>query len=196
MITMAEPSGKFVVRIPRSLHARLRQFAFDHGISLNECSRRAIESYLEHTPGRPATYSREDEWIRLAAEVLGDQVVGMALFGSAARGTMGPGSDVDLLIVAESSIPLSRSLYSSWDRVSEDPVISPHFVHLPRSVAAAGSLWYEAAIDGIIIVEKDRRVSRFLQQVRSAIADRTIERADAYGHSYWIKRDTETMHVQ
>ena len=193
---MNDPSGRFVIRIPPSLHLQLRQFSFDHGISLNECCRHALEEFFADHRDTSALHGREAEWVAVASDVLGDKLVGVALFGSTARGEETSNSDIDLLIVCESSVPLSRALYSSWDHAIEDATINPHFVHVPDQVFAAGSLWYEIAIDGIILFENGRRVANFLRSVRKAIADGEIERRNAYGHGYWIKHQPEGAHAQ
>ena len=120
----------------------------------------------------------------------------MVLFGSFARGEAAEHSDIDLLIVTEPSVPLGRALYAVWDATSSDATVSPHFVHLPEKVFEAGSRWYEVAIDGVVLFEKGRLITGFLRTVRKAIADRLIERKDAYGHGYWIKHESGVAHVQ
>jgi len=185
------------VRIPPDLHEHVRRHAYENGISLNACCKRALEEYL--APERPAEHGvagREQGWVHTAAAVIGDDLAGVVLFGSFARGEAMAHSDIDLLVVTEPSVLLARALYAKWDSVSSDAAISPHFVHRPGKVFEAGSLWYEVAIDGIVLFEKDRLITGFLQSVRRAIADRLIERKDAYGHGYWIKHEPEVTHVQ
>ncbi len=194
---MKEPSGRFVVRIPPDLHERARRHAYEHGISLNECCRRALQEYLaEKPPAGPAATGPEERWVRVATEMIGEDLTGVVLFGSVARGEAATHSDIDLLVVTGPSIPLSRALYATWDEACPNTAVSPHFVHLPEDVFGAGSLWYEVAIDGIVLFEKERLVTGFLRTVRKAIADRLIERRDAYGHGYWIKHEPEMTHVQ
>jgi len=185
------------VRIPPDLHEQVRRHAYEHGISLNACCKQALEEYL--APEMPAGHGvagPEQGWVRTATTLIGEDLAGVVLFGSFARGEAMTHSDIDLLIVTEPSVPLNRALYARWDSVSSDAAISPHFVHLPGKVFEAGSLWYEMAIDGIVLFEKDGMITGFLQTVRRAIADRLIERRDAYGHGYWIKHEPEVIHVQ
>ena len=193
---MKEPSGRFVVRIPPSLHGRMRNDASDRGISLNEWCRQALATCLTDQDAAPALAGEEADWVRTASAVLGENLLGVVLFGSSARGEASAGSDIDLLIVANSSVALSRRLYSEWDATNPNPTVNPHFVRVPQNVIAAGSLWYEVAIDGIILLENGRRVTDFLRNVRRAIADRLIERKDAYGHGYWIKHEPVAVHAQ
>jgi predicted nucleotidyltransferase len=156
---------------------------------------------LESFTGGANTERRNGEsaarqWVGYAAEVAQDALVGVVLFGSAARGQASEGSDVDLLVVIESTVVLNRSLYQRWDAVCRDERVSPHFVHLPRHALDGGSLWFEVAIDGIALYERGLRVSRHLCRVRQAIADGLIERRKAYGHGYWVKHGEGVAHAQ
>ena len=47
----------------------------------------------------------------------------------------------------------------------------------------AGSLWFEAAVDG--------EVSRFFGSIRQMIASGKLKRLSAYGHHYWVKNEEE-----
>ena len=68
--------------------------------------------------------------------------------------------------------------------------VNPHFVHLPRDPLSCGSLWFEAALDGIVLFERDLAVTRFLQEdVRRAVADGLIVRKSSHGHPYWVKQE-------
>jgi hypothetical protein len=123
-----------------------------------------------------------------------DVLVGLILFGSAARGDATEDSDIDLLLVMKPEVNIARGLYRLWDFFCNEPIasrdyprISPHFVHLPGSVRDAGGLWYEIAIDGIVLWESDPGVSRFLRSVREAMGQGKIRRRTVHGSPYWIK---------
>ena len=49
-----------------------------------------------------------DRFVRLVRETLGDRVISIVLYGSVARGTAGPKSDVDVLLVLEDAEPVYR----------------------------------------------------------------------------------------
>jgi predicted nucleotidyltransferase len=126
----------------------------------------------------------------------GEKLLGVVLFGSAARGDSMSDSDIDLLMVLDSDFRINRSLYSEWDRIWEfrdfdsgGRQISPHFLRLPVEIADAGGLWYEVAIEGIVLWERHLLVSRFLQKIRRAIAAKRIERIEQQGYSYWVKNE-------
>lgn len=183
---MTEHSGRFVLRIPPDLHARSRRLARERGVSLNEYCRAAIEHYADRETGVPVE-SETGTWVSGAQHVLEDDLLAVVLFGSQARGEARASSDVDLLIVIADSHELGRDLYQRWDEEPLDDRVNPHFVHLPAVVRRAGSIWYEVALDGIVLFERDRLVSAFLQSVRREIADGRLQRRYAHGHPYWVK---------
>jgi predicted nucleotidyltransferase len=157
----------------------------------------ALESHVSAT--RPAGDARRDgqePWFRSLKEMLGESLLAVILFGSTARGEERDSSDIDLLIVVSPATPLTRGLYALWDEHMPEERYSPHFVHLPGRDIDAGSIWYEAAVDGIVLYEAGRRVSRFLIGIRRKIAAGALERKTAYGHPYWVKREEEESGVQ
>lgn len=128
-----------------------------------------------------------------------DDLVGLILFGSVARAEAGEHSDIDLLLAMQPETPITRSLYSRWEAFCREhggmgdlERISPHFANLPRSVSEAGGLWYEAALEGIVLWERDRSLSRFIRSVREAMAHGRIRRRLLYGSPYWIKEFEES----
>jgi predicted nucleotidyltransferase len=129
-------------------------------------------------------------------DILAESLLGVVLFGSTARGEDHLASDVDLLIVVASALPLTRRLYALWDKHLSGELYSPHFVHLPEDIASAGSIWFETAVDGVILYEVDRQISRFLSRIRRAIADGEVLRKIADGHPYWIRREEDWSDVQ
>jgi len=121
------------------------------------------------------------------------QLEGVVLFGSAARGEMREGSDLDLLIVLRRAVRIARDLYSIWDAEIAPPVephyprTSPHFVALPSDPASAGGLWLEAALDGVILWDPQLRVARILRLLRQEIAHGSLVRKLAHGQPYWAR---------
>src|SRR5207248_1486564 len=121
--------------------------------------------------------------VQRAAAIAGDALVGVIVYGSWARGSAGPASDVDLLIVLDTTRPLARALYREWDA---HPVtwaarpVDPHFVHLPADRQTSG-LWAEAAVDGVILWESGLRLSALLAHVRRDIVAGRLVRRVAHG---------------
>lgn len=193
---MADPSGRFVVRVPPSLHARLRRESSRLGVSLNDLCRTALESCVaEEVPRYHPEGAGRSTLVETASAIVGDELLGVVLFGSAARGEALDSSDTDILIVATPAVAVTRDLYRRWDELCANRTVSPHFVHLPDGAGSAGSIWYEVALDGIVLHETDRVLTRALQGLRRAIADGSVERRYSHGHPYWV-RNTEAARAQ
>jgi len=129
-------------------------------------------------------------------ELLGDSLLAIVMFGSVARGDSRDGSDIDLLIALNRGRALKRNIYSLWDERFPAQEHNPHFVHLPLQTLDAGSLWLEAAVDGVVQYDRDGTVSRFLGRVRRLIASGKLKRRFAYGHPYWLKAGGDHENVQ
>ena len=176
-------SGRFVLRMPPSLHAALESAARAAGVSLNEyCVRR-----LAAAGGGPGDGDAV-ALVSRAATIAGDGLTGVLLHGSWARGEATPTSDVDALVVVEPRVALRRALYRAWD---EHPVrwrgrrVDPHFVHPPR--AELSGLWAEAVIDGRVLFDRDGRLAADLARVRRAIAEGRLARRIVHGQPYWTE---------
>lgn len=130
------------------------------------------------------------------SELAGEALMGVVLFGSMARGESRLNSDMDLLIILRQSLALTRKLYARWDQRFAPDEGSPHFVHLPPDAMAAGSLWFEAAVDGIVLHDVDEEVARFLGSIRRLMASGKLKRRSAYGHPYWVKSEEGGPRVQ
>ncbi|MCY4660175.1 MAG: toxin-antitoxin system HicB family antitoxin [Acidobacteria bacterium] len=176
-------SGRFLLRLPPPLHAMLEAAARDAGLSLNEyCVRRLATGGPGALVEEPAA-----EVVARAARVAGDALIAVVLHGSLARREATAASDADVLVVVESSLALNRSVYRDWD---SRPVtwggrrVDAHFAHPPADLAPNG-LWAEAALDGIVLFERGRRLSAHLGRVRRAIADGRLVRRVVHGQPYW-----------
>jgi predicted nucleotidyltransferase len=177
-------SGRFVLRIDPGLHGALREAARAAGSSLNEYCARKLATPLASFDGWEMT----SEAIRRAAQVVGGNLVGVVAFGSWARAELHAESDVDILVVVDDTLKLSRDLYLKWD---EAPVrwqgrrVEPHFVHLPDPSRLPLGLWAEVAIDGIVLFSRDLLLPSLLVRVRHDIAAGRIIRRVVHGQSYW-----------
>jgi hypothetical protein len=179
-------SGRFLLRVQKTVHARLQKAARVLGLSLNEyCARRL---------GVPGAAVLIEKGAAAAVEwplaQFGDGLVGVLVYGSYVRGDATPASDVDLLVVVSPSVPLTRALYRAWDTdppLWAERTLDPHFVHLPLDGPTASGAWCEAAIDGVVLFERDGVVTRHLAAVRGDIAAGRLVRRSAHGQPYWTK---------
>jgi predicted nucleotidyltransferase len=178
------PAARFLLRLPPALHRRLAARASANDLSLNEYCVRRLAGPEPMTVAHPAALAVRDR----AADVAGARLIGIIAHGSWARDDMRAASDVDVLVVVERALPLTRALYHAWDRAPltwDERTVDAHFVHLPEDPARAGGVWCEAAIDGVVLDGVDGRIERTLQRIRRAIAGGQLVRKHAHGQPYW-----------
>ncbi len=181
-----------MLRIDPRLHATLREAASRSGLSLNEyCARKLAGAGLGGTEPAWAAVER-------ASSVVGNDLLGVVIYGSWARGEATERSDVDVLIVVDPGRPIVRDLYRLWD---EEPVlwsdpgagreqprrVEPHFVHLPPIGEVPSGTWAEVALDGVVILDPALVVSRRLVDLRRSIFDGDLVRHEVHGQPYWAE---------
>lgn len=178
------PSGRFVLRIDPGLHVALRRAAAEAGLSLNDyCARKLAAPF-----GGGNALDDGAAAVARAAELFGRDLVGVLVMGSWARSELADTSDVDLLVVVEARVALARRLYVAWDQAPVDwrgRAVEPHFVHLPDEEQSPTGLWAEAAVDGVVLFERDVAVSTHLVRVRHEIVAGRLVRRIAHGQPYW-----------
>jgi len=175
-------SGRFLLRLPPALHASLRDAARDAGLSLNEYCVRALAAAPGASVGPGAAVATR------ATAAFGAEFVGAVVHGSWARGEASASSDVDVLVVLASANRVTRSTYEAWDVepiTHDDREVDVHFAALPVGDVDPGPMWLEVAIDGIVAVDRDHQVARYLGEVRRRIAGGAWTRRTAHGHPYW-----------
>ncbi|MGE4162789.1 MAG: toxin-antitoxin system HicB family antitoxin [Vicinamibacterales bacterium] len=174
---------RFLLRLPTALHEGLAARAASLGLSLNEyCVRRL------GAPEPPASVLDSAGLFRRAEAVAGSRLAGLLVHGSVVRGEARTSSDLDVLIVVDTALPLTRSLYRAWDEGNlavEGTAIDAHFVHLPSEPERAGSVWCEAAVEGLLLWDRDGRVQQTLVTIRRAIAGGRLVRRQLHGQPYW-----------
>ena len=196
---MGEPSGKFVSRLAPGLHAALRRAASGRGLSLNRYCVELLKQGLQDLQ----TASDVDERVgsRIVPAAVLNQVrktysqalEGIILFGSAARDRLWESSDIDLLIVLRQDRAIEREIYRVWDDKVAGQFqllshkIAPQFVALPSEVAQAGGIWLEAALEGVVLVDPELRLSRLLRLLRQEVLAGRAVRKLAHGQPYWVR---------
>lgn len=178
------PSGRFLLRVSPGLHGLLRRAADEAGLSLNDyCARKLAAPGAVEGPGTDV--------IARAAEQFGDDLLGVLVFGSWARGNTVDESDIDLLVVVHPGIAIVRDLYRAWDEAApalrwDGRRLEVHFVHPPEPVETPTSLWAEAALDGLVLFDRGFELSRRLIDLRRRIASGVVLRRRAHGQPYWV----------
>ncbi len=175
---------RVLLRLPADLHRMLVKAAADADLSFNEfCVRRL--SAPSDAQGLSAVRSQV---VTRASTVFGDRLDGVLVLGSWARGEAAATSDIDVLIVIDATIALTRDLYRVWDL---DPIsfegraIDAHFAHPSAAGTLPTAVWCEAAVDGIVWYDRDGRLTIRLGEVRRAIAEGRVVRSFAHGQPYW-----------
>jgi len=176
-------SGRFVLRLDPQLHGLLREDARAAGVSLN--------AWCSSTLAAPGAAGLEAAAgvVQAIRSGLRDDLVGVVVYGSFARGELAAGSDVDLLVVLGEGVPITRALYRQWEGVLpawNGREIDLHFVHLPDPVTRVSGSWAETAVGGIVLFEYELRVSRRLIRIREQIAAGGLTRRISQGQPYWI----------
>lgn len=186
-------SGRFVLRLSPELHRQLRRKAADQRISLNALCTKVLSDVVapgagiagDEALGRPAWWV----YAKRLIEAWGDGLRGAVLFGSAVRNELRSDSDIDLLLVLDSGIPLHRQLYRRWDdlgaKLAHEREINAHFVHLPQRADDAGGLWLEVAIEGQVLSDRDGQLGSTLIMLRRAIASGRFVRSTSHGQPFW-----------
>lgn len=166
--------------------------------SLNMVCEKILRSSLsqKRQPGTPIKVDTIPEPLLEAIKQKWEQeLLGVVLFGSAVRSEEREDSDIDLLLVLQPEVSLSRKYYEEWNQLVDQiqsqwpPLlkISPHFVQLPKDLLSIGGLWYEVSIEGIILWQQGNEVQNILRNIRRLISEGKIQRKYSHGHPYWIK---------
>ncbi|NBV51016.1 toxin-antitoxin system HicB family antitoxin [bacterium] len=181
---MQKPSGKFVLRLDPMLHALLQKWAAQQNLSLNQlCLERVLGAGLGRN--HPEFQSTLLKALYAAMRIHGEDLEGVILFGSWARGEQREGSDMDLLVVLREGGSIKRDLYRKWDAL-EATCVEPSIVALPASKNVPSSLWAEVSIEGILLFERNQKVRNYLVKVREAIANGVLRRERTHGQNYWV----------
>lgn len=184
--TSSKASGRFLLRIEPGVHGALREAAAASGMSLNEYCVTKLAVPLS-VAGSGESIARA---VTRAAALFADDLIGVVLFGSWVRGEATEESDVDLLVVVEDDVRLTRSLYRRWDRepvLWEGRPVEPHFVHLPGPEHELIGTWAEVAVDGLVLFERGLEISARLRSIRKKIADGKLVRKTIHGQPYWAE---------
>jgi predicted nucleotidyltransferase len=191
--------SKILIRIPEEQHRALKEHAARSKRSLNAACVLALEASLARESFPPSAHRERDPGDPVPVDTIlaefEPDLVGIVLFGSVARGSAGEGSDIDLLLVLHPSGSLNRDLYHRWDtfarRTGISKRLSPHFCRLAESCESTGSLWFEVALEGIVLWEREWTVSRFLARMRHYMLENNVRRKLSYGVPYWVKGNAE-----
>ena len=136
--------------------------------------------------------------LREVRAVYRESLISAAVFGSQARGTAGPDSDVDLLIVAEplprgrmprvqQFLPVEEALaarYPSFRSLRLSPVFKT-----PDEVKRGSPLFWDMTEDAIILHDRDGFFQKHLEEVRRRLRELKARRVFKGNAWYWILKE-------
>jgi predicted nucleotidyltransferase len=122
--------------------------------------------------------------------------IGVIQFGSTVMGKSHDGSDIDLLIVMPSDVPLTKDQYEAWDKLKINSKFSPHFAHLPKDQNKYSSLWLEVALFGIPVLDSLGVLKKEIYKVKDLISQGKYIRKLTHGQPYWINKMGEKKDAQ
>ena len=106
-------------------------------------------------------------------EAFGVKLIGVALYGSRARGEAREESDVDLLVVAQ-DLPSNwqertRALHDPLRQISDAPPMYVYSKTPGEFESQFPSIYLDFALDGIVLYEREAYLTRKLAQIREII---------------------------
>lgn len=133
-----------------------------------------------------------------AVEILGDQIVSIALYGSVARGQAGPGSDIDLFVVLQESPsgmlsrrrlldPVRASFAAELEKLWGQEIYSD-FIEVIRTQAEARQfhpLYLDMSQEAILLYDRGQFLERLLAEVRERLERGGAERKAMGKFWYW-----------
>lgn len=129
----------------------------------------------------------------------GDRLISVVLYGSVARGTMRPDSDIDLLIVA-TPLPHGRmarmrefegideaiaSDLKAAARMGVRTDLSP-IIKTPEEVGYGSPLFLDMTLEARILFDRDGFFGRYLQGLKQRLQDLGSQRKQLAGGYYWV----------
>jgi predicted nucleotidyltransferase len=126
-------------------------------------------------PFRSALAAATAAWL----DTLGDRLVSIVLFGSVARGTARPTSDVDVIVVAD-GLPRSlaerrRPFLQSWERaraVHGLPHVEWNLVtKSPDEARVHSPLYLDVVEDGVVVLDRGGLLTGVLARMRARMRD-------------------------
>lgn len=122
-----------------------------------------------------------------ALSVFDKSLEAVVLFGSYSRGDNTEESDIDILVVLNKSIKITRDIYNKWSALSNkiSEKFSVHFVNLPDHLDSLSGLWCEVSLEGMVLYDTNLRTSKFLLKLREQILIGEYTYSYSHGQRYW-----------
>lgn len=178
-----------MLRVSPDLHEQLSREADESHVSLNEiCVRKLAAPIFVSTFASPFAPS-----VRLAEKIFGSALIGIVVFGSYTRGQLRDSSDIDLMIILKRGFKYTRDHIRRWD--DKNMMIDSH----PVSIAVVqfyndeeddipqNILWFEAAVEGVVLFDRNQLIQNRLRDLRDLIASGRMVKKLVHGQPYWTR---------
>jgi predicted nucleotidyltransferase len=130
--------------------------------------------------------------------VYGERLRALALFGSVARGTMRPDSDIDLLLIVEPLAPDRRARLDEFERVDAkvapalaearragvQTVLAP-VIKTPQEVRAGSFLHLDLPEQAQVLWDPDGMLKEYLDDLAARLKAMGARRIGAVASAYW-----------
>ncbi len=132
-----------------------------------------------------------------ARKMYGDDLVSFAVFGSAARGTARPDSDIDILLVCR-NLPNGRMKRILEFTRKEWMIAKPHdlknifispVIKTPDEVALGSPLFWDMTECVAILFDEDDFLERSLESVRERLRKNKARKVQKGDRWYWILKE-------
>ena len=150
-------------------------------------------------------------FVHMVQESMGEQVISIVLYGSVARGTATPNSDIDLLIVLREAssgywgrlqpfLPILRRMKkeSCWQRL-DSKRLNPVLSLLVLSIEEASEnryIYLDMVEDALSLTDKERFFQSKLESLRKRLQELGSQKIRRDGDWYWdIKPDLKPGEV-
>ncbi|MGC8849136.1 MAG: nucleotidyltransferase family protein [Candidatus Bathyarchaeia archaeon] len=135
---------------------------------------------------------------RRLSRLLGDEYLGMILFGSWARGDAGDGSDVDIFVLLRSmgGLAVRSEVYDVVSRVLGRAVtlVDMRLNELQREDLELNPLLINLVADGVIIEDSQGILKSFIEEGRRLIEETGLIRYRTPDGKYgWMRKDKKPL---
>lgn len=153
-----------------------------------------------------------ERYCKILYEHFGTKLLGIALFGSIARGDWNKNSDIDLLVIVEEwdkkpvwerireLLKLKKKLreteeYKRAVRKGYFPIIQ-HYPLSRKEALEFHRIYIDMCLDGIILYERDKFLTKIIEKVRQKLLLHGAKRITIPGKGYyWILADLKAGEV-